>query len=85
MAQNSGKMKVFETTSSGGEIIRLKKDDAYAILRYQNNAEERREFYYGSGYLSNSSRVLKVPDNVNSIRIASYSGEIRTITFEDRK
>ena len=82
VAQNSGKMKVFETACSDGETIRLKKEDASAIIQYNQGTEERREFYYGSGYLSNSSRVCRVSGGVNLIKITSYTGETRTIEFD---
>ncbi len=82
VAQNSGKMKVFETACSDGEIIRIRKDDANAIIQYKSGAEERREFYYGSGYLSSSSRVCRVSGDVDFIKITSYSGETRTINFK---
>jgi hypothetical protein len=81
VAQNSGKMNVFDAAFSSGETIRLKRDDAYVIIHYENGEKERREFYYGSGYLSSSSRVCKVPRNVVTVKITSYSGVTRTITF----
>ena len=81
VAQNSGKMKVFDAACSTGEIVRLKGDDMYAIIHYESGEKERREFYYGSGYLSSSSRLCRVSRNVVSVKITSYSGVTRIITF----
>lgn len=80
-AQNSGKMKVFDAGKSTGEVIRLNTDDVIVEIQYETGETERREFYYGSGYLSSSSRVCHIPENVVSVNITTYSGESRSITF----
>jgi hypothetical protein len=80
-AQNSGKMKVYQVNKSGGEMIRLNRDDVVAMIHYADGGIERKEFYYGCGYLSNSSRVLWIPEGVDSIDITTYSDESRTIKF----
>jgi len=80
-AQNSGDLKIFKTRESEGQTIRLKKDDAYAEIKYETGKTERREFYYGSGYLSHSSRVCRVPKGVVSVQITNYTGETREINF----
>ncbi|MBS0000135.1 MAG: VCBS repeat-containing protein [Cyclobacteriaceae bacterium] len=79
VAQNSGEMKVFENQRFGIDPVPLNDDDMYADITYHNGKTERREFYYGSGYLSNSSRVLNVPDNAEAVKITSYTGETRDI------
>jgi hypothetical protein len=73
-AQNSGQLKVFKAGKHAGRLIRLEKDDAYAVLKYKSGKTERREFYYGSGYLSSSSRVCRIPETVVSITIKKFSG-----------
>jgi hypothetical protein len=80
-AQNSGKMKVYEANNSTHEFIRLKKDDFCADILYKNGKTEHREFYYGSGYLSNSSRICKISANVETVTVTSYNGNSRKITF----
>ena len=82
VAQNSGKMKVFESACSESKIFSLEKDDACAIIHYNSGAREIKEFYYGSGYLSSSSRVCRVSGDVDFIKITSYSGETRTLNFD---
>jgi len=77
-AQNSGYLKVFKVAGSNARIIRLQKDDVSAVLTYENGRKEYREFYYGSGYLSQSSRVIKVPVGVTVIQIRNYAGIPRT-------
>ena len=80
-AQNSAKMKVFKVNKSGQGMVRLNRDDVKATIQYADGETEQREFYYGSGYLSNSSRILRVSDAVTSIVITSYTGEIHTVEF----
>lgn len=81
IAQNSGPLKVFKTDMNRGKVIRLEKDDAYAELRYKSGKTERREFYYGSGYLSSSSRVCRIPEHVVSVVITKFFGDSRKISF----
>ncbi len=83
-AQNSGYLKVFKVAGSDAKIIRLRNDDVIAVLTYENGRKEYREFYYGSGYLSQSSRVIKVPKEVTSVNIVNYKGETRKITVHNQ-
>jgi hypothetical protein len=80
VGQNKGELKVYKTGTPNKHTIRLKRDDAGAEIHYNSGKTEFREFYYGSGYLSHSSRVFHLPENVISVRIINYSGEIRDIT-----
>ena len=81
VAQNSGKLKVFESGHSSDDMIKLRRDEVNATIHYENGDVEMREFYYGSGYLSNSSRVCKISKKVVSVDITSYSGKTRVLTF----
>jgi hypothetical protein len=83
VAQNSGKMKVFENQRSDAGSVRLNKEDVYAVIKYDNGETERREFYFGSGYLSHSSRVLYIPQGVDEIKITSYTGKERDVLLKN--
>jgi outer membrane protein assembly factor BamA len=76
-------MKVFKVLNPASKIIKLKNDDASAELIYKTGKAEYREFYYGSGYLSQSSRVIRVPEGVVSVSITNYKGETRKISIND--
>jgi hypothetical protein len=80
VAQNSGAMKVYKTRTQYRRAIRLKRDDVRAEIHYDSGETEYREFYYGSGYLSHSSRIYHLPGNVVKVSIITYTGEIREIT-----
>jgi hypothetical protein len=80
-AQNSGKMKVFSVENSNSKLIRLERDDVWIDIMYENGKIEHREYYYGSGYLSSSSRICRITEDINSVTITTYTGNSRTITF----
>jgi hypothetical protein len=82
VAQNSDLLQAF-AVGRKNHVIQLEKDDAYAELYYERGEAERKEFYYGSGYLSHSSRVLPIPEGVISIKITKYSGEVRELPLRN--
>jgi enediyne biosynthesis protein E4 len=59
--------------------IDLKPDDFYADVVYKNGKKRRIEFYYGSTYLSQSSRKLPVDKNYKEITITNYQGNKRKV------
>ncbi len=62
-SQNRGVLKAFEVDRSGGEIFVPLADEIWCEILLPNGKTRKQEFYYGSGYLSQSSRKLRVPDN----------------------
>jgi len=48
-----------------------------ARITYANGQIEWRELYYGSGYLSGSSRQITIPDGAVSVTLFDYSGHHR--------
>jgi hypothetical protein len=85
VAQNSGKMKAFEYQRSGRDPVRLNKNDFFAEITYHDGKTERKEFYYGSGYLSNSSRFLDIPNGAERVKITSYDGKERDVLLKSAK
>lgn len=78
-AQNSDTLKAFRVRHDHSEMIRLKGDDASAVLTYKTGGKEYREFQYGSGYLSQSSRIFRIPDDADSVIIINFRGIKRII------
>ncbi len=64
-----------------GIILKANADDAGAIIQLRDGTTFKQEFYYGSGYLSNTSRYLRLPGNVKSIDIYNYKGVKRKLSF----
>lgn len=55
--------------------------DSWAELDYENGKKERVEFYYGSGYLSQSTRSLVIPRTVTKIVVFDFKGNQRSIEY----
>jgi hypothetical protein len=84
VARNSDSLKVIMTLRKQLKTIRIKNDEVSAELTFKNGAKEHREFYYGSGYLSQSSRVCPVPEGVVSVTFTTYTGESRKILINNQ-
>jgi len=59
--------------------IGLKPDDFYTDVIYKDGKKRRIEFYYGSTYLSQSSRTLPIDKNYKAVTITNYKGIKRKI------
>jgi enediyne biosynthesis protein E4 len=84
IARNSDSLKVLKTVSPATSTLRLKNDEVSAGILFANGERELKEFNYGSGYLSQSSRVCKVPAGAISVTFTSYRGETRTIQLKNK-
>jgi enediyne biosynthesis protein E4 len=54
--------------------------DTFAELVFENGKKQRIEFYYGAGYLSQSTRSIRIPDHVKSITIYDSRGNKRDVS-----
>lgn len=82
-SQNRDSLKVF-TPAKGKRNFVFKPQplDAWAILKFADGKKQKVEFYYGSGYLSQSTRNLNVPKGVIEIEVFNSRGESRKIIPE---
>ena len=62
---------------NNNENIAIKNTDAYAIIHKKNGQAYKQEFYFGSNYLSQSSRVLSIGKVVTSVTIYDTKGNKR--------
>jgi hypothetical protein len=65
---------------SGQTWIDLQPEDFSADLTYADGKTKHLEFYYGSTYLSQSSRKIPVSRGVKKIVITDFKGAARTVT-----
>ena len=79
-SQNRGDLKLFALRKNV-KIIKVNPDDVSAIIHYKNGSIEKKEFYYGNGFLSQSSRFLPVSDLVASVEIINSKGVHRPVSF----
>ncbi|HMF71112.1 MAG TPA: hypothetical protein VK616_06535, partial [Flavitalea sp.] len=59
--------------------VDLKPDDYAADIVYKDGTKRRVEFYYGSSYLSQSSRKFMIPRNAVSVQITGFKGNKRRL------
>jgi hypothetical protein len=85
VAQNNDSLRVFTSEHEERRNVRLAPLDAYAVVTLADGSTRREEFYYGSTYLSQSSRCLEVPANATRAEIYDYAGKKRTVTFRPEK
>jgi enediyne biosynthesis protein E4 len=86
VTQNDDSLRLFSgVRDTRARNVRLAPLDAYAVLTLADGTTRRREFYYGSTYLSQSSRYLKVPENTVKAVIYDFRGQARTLAVADRR
>ncbi|TAH19533.1 MAG: RNA-binding protein [Cytophagales bacterium] len=79
-SQNKGKLKTFSiNTDNNGKVIKLNTDDSWAEITFKDGKSRKIEFYYGDTYLSQSSRKLKITENMSKVLIYNAKGEKREI------
>jgi hypothetical protein len=79
-SQNRGALKLFQL-KSGPTIVKLNPDDLSATLTFNNGKVQKEEFYYGSSFLSQSSRFLSIGKNVTTAEILDIKGNKRKMSF----
>jgi hypothetical protein len=81
MSDNGGSLKSYILEYPPGQkIIRAETDDWY-ITYSIHGKKTKREFYYGEGFLSGSSRLVMVPAGANEVQISKFNRQKRFIHF----
>ncbi len=83
-ANNNGPLKVFETNypQKNKKTIRVSDDTQFAIVSYKDGNQKKVEFYYGTGYLSQSTRSIVINDKIREIRTTNFAGKEKTVYYE---
>lgn len=82
-AQNDGPIQLFETHNDEGAAILIPEENEVAAqIIFQNGKTEKREFYDGTGYLSQNTRALFLNDQVTRVILYDNLGNSRTITLQ---
>ncbi|GAB3221486.1 VCBS repeat-containing protein [Spirosoma arcticum] len=79
---NSDSLIVLKPTGerrSSYRLIHARPLDVRAKINYTNGTSSYHEFYYGSGYLSQSARVIKIPVNAQLIVLIDGKGNSRLL------
>ena len=83
-SQNRDSIRLF-TLHKKPEMIGLKADDMSAVITYADGRKEKKEFYYGSSFLSQSARFISVTGNVTAITITNRKGETRAVSLKNKE
>jgi hypothetical protein len=81
-SQNKDYLKLFQLRKNV-QTVKLNSDDVSVIIRYKNGKTEKQELYYGTSFLSQSSRFVATNGNMQSIDIINSKGEKRTINLNN--
>jgi hypothetical protein len=81
-SQNKGPLKIYELNGNKKFIALLPFDES-AIITYKDGKKQKREFTYGSSFLSQSGRHLAIDASMKSITITNNSAKTRTIELSN--
>ena len=57
------------------KYFKATQDDSYALVKLKNGKTYKHEFYFGSTYLSQSSRSLKLSDEIADVEVYNFLGK----------
>jgi hypothetical protein len=83
-SQNRGPLKIFELKTDLKQL-KVQPGDMYAIITCKNGKSTKQEFYYGSSFLSQSGRFIKIDNTMASISITDNFGHTRNISLKNNK
>jgi len=79
--QNQDSVMVYARSvqNNDSKWINLQPEDFSADIFYKNHSKKHVEFYYGSSYLSQSSRTLELATAIDKVVITNYKGVKREV------
>jgi hypothetical protein len=81
-SQNKDSLKVFSHSRPATfQEFKPEQRDAYAEFVYSDGHKQKVEFYYGAGYLSQSTRKVRIPKGVKAITVHDSQGKARTVSI----
>lgn len=82
ISNNNDSLTVFKKTNLESKEY-LIDDQVKSLMIYSKNKKSRKkEFYFGTSYLSQSSRSLKISDDIDSVRLDHKNGKYKIIKFK---
>lgn len=80
--QNVDSLRAFRPAAGlTGKTFAPMANDFRADLVLANGKKQKIEFYHGSGYLSQSTRTVNIPEGAREMIVYDYSGKSRKIDF----
>ena len=81
-SQNKGPLKAY-SAGEGQAIIEVNEADQYAIITDTGGKQFKKEFYHGSGFISQSTRSMIMNNQIESVQIFDAQGNERRISSSD--
>lgn len=78
IGNSNGKMESYGLIKTA-QIIELNANDAYAIVTMKDGKKAKVEFYAGSGYLSQSVKMIRITALTAQVDVYDYKGSMRTV------
>lgn len=84
--QNQAELKLFKGHSyAKARLFKPEALDAMLELHFVGGRKQKIELYYGSGYLSQSSRSIHIPEIVEEAIIYNYKGQSRKLVLKAQR
>ena len=80
-SQNRDVMKIF-SLNKPAHLVKIKPDDAYALIKYKNGKIAKQEFYYGDSFLSQSGRYINIDGSMTSVTVTDIFGHARDLPIK---
>lgn len=82
--QNADSLRMFKAlmADSAFKTFVPAETDRHAMVSYDDGRKEKIEFYFGSGYLSQSSRTLRLPPSTRELIVYDTEGKSRIVDFQ---
>lgn len=78
-SQNRSWLKIFKKTTSGTRLVPLNDDEREVYYTMVNGGTRKEELYYGTSFLSQSSRFVCMDPTIKKIIIVNRNGEKRIV------
>lgn len=79
-SSNQDSLLVFEQTVTGQETaLKARPHDVFAEVFFEDGSRQKKEFYYGSGYLSQSTRTLYISNAIREVYFTTGDGKRRKV------
>jgi hypothetical protein len=79
-SQNRDKLKAFSLAEKeSSNVFSPEHNDAYLLVTHDDGSKEKIEFYFGSGYLSQSTRRISIPKDAKEVMVVDVNGKSRKL------
>ena len=79
VANKNDTLQSYLVMNKATQTIHIKQNDVYAIIHETNGKSFKKEFYFGSTYLSSSSRAFNFGQTISGLTIYNNKGEKREV------